>query len=373
MRILGFERTHGAGCQYRVAQPLYKLRQHGLAEILTIHQENVTDFNFVTDKVMESDVIIIQRPQDDKWFNIFKTLQKLGRAMVIDTDDHPFMLSPLNPAYKYYGTTEVKYVWPDGKADMLWENGKVGFNVEDNISRMDYLRDSFRRADMVSVTTEELKKKINGLNSNVKVLPNLIDFDIYPKVEFVKKEVRIGWQGGVSHYEDLFMIVPAIKKIMQKHSNVKFVFFGDTKFYGLFKDIPQDRIEWHNWVQYAAYPYKLATLNLDIGLCPVIDNEFNRAKSEIKFLENSVFKVPSICSNIPPYTPVVDGQNSLLANDNEWFDKIDGLIQDKEKRIKMGQRAYDYCFENCNADTKAHLWLDAYDSILKKDILEVIK
>ncbi len=372
MRILGFERTYGAGCHYRIAQPLYKLREHGLAEILTIHQENAADLQFVTDKVMEADVIVIQRPQDEKWFDLFKALQKIGRAMVIDCDDHPFDISPLNPAYKFYGTKEVKYLWPDGKADMLWENGKCGFSIEDNISRKDYLRDAVRRADMVSVTTEELKDKIVSVNNAVNVLPNLIDFGIYPKVEYVKREVRIGWQGGVSHYEDLFMVVPAIKKIISKHPEVKFVFFGDTKFYGLFKDIPQDRIEWHNWVQYVAYPYKLATLNLDIGLCPVIDNEFNRCKSSIKFLENSVFKVPSICSNIPPYSPVVDGKNGVLAGPDEWFEQIDELVQDKAKRESIGRTAYNYCFEHHNADTKAHLWVDAYEALLKKDVLEVV-
>jgi len=294
MKILGFERSVGAANHYRVVQPLYKLQQHKLADILTLHPQNAMDLEFVTQKIIETDIILFQRPQDDRWFNFLKIAQKHGKIIVADYDDHPYNVSPLNPAYRYYGTTNVQFKWPDGKVDMLWIDGENGFSIEDNITRQDYFRAAFKRSDMVSTTTPILQENFLKINKNTVVLPNLVDFDLYPQVECVKKEVRIGWQGGNSHYEDLFMVSKAIKKIIKKYKNVKFVFFGDMSIAGLFKDVPKDRIEWHNWVKYVAYPYKLATLNLDIGLCPVIDNEFNRSKSAIKYLEYSVMKIPTI-------------------------------------------------------------------------------
>lgn len=374
MRILGLERGQGACNHYRIVQPLYKLKQQGLAEILTIHPQNAESLEFVTEKILEADVILFQRPADDKWFNLLKIAQKHGKIIVVDYDDNPFETSPLNPAYKWYGTKSVLFKWPDGREDILWQDGVDGFNIEANITRRDYFRASFKRADMVSTTTSILQDTFKEINKNTVVLPNLIDIGLFPQIECVKKEIRVGWQGGVSHYEDLFMVSLAIKEIIKKYENVKFVFFGDTRFYGLFKDIPQDRIEWHSWVQNVAYPYKLATLNLDIGICPLIDNVFNRAKSAIKYLEYSAIGVPTIASDMPPYSKVItDGKDGILADEDEWFNAIEGLVNDKIKRNVLVKNAFENIKENHSADKFAYLWRDMYEKVLKQDVVEMME
>jgi len=43
-------------------------------------------------------------------------------------------------------------------------------------------------------------------------------------------------------------------------------------------------------VPFDAYPMRLAGLRLDIGLAPLIDNEFNHCKSKIKYFEYSIVK-----------------------------------------------------------------------------------
>lgn len=369
IKILGFEREQGACGHYRIVQPLYKMLQQEKANILTIHPGNGEDLEFVAQKIIESDIIVFQRPADDRWLNFLKVAQKNGKIIVVDYDDNPFETSPLNPSYQYYGVKEYRYRWPDGKEDMLWENGKAGFDIEANITRRDYFRAAFKRADLVTTTTPILQKELQKINKNTAVLPNVIDFDLFEKADMVKKEIRIGWQGGFSHYEDLYMIVPAIKKIVAKYPNVKFVFFGDMRFKNLFKDIPEDRIEAHHWVQRVAYNYKLALLNLDIGLCPVIDNTFNRCKSSIKYLEYSALGIPSIASNIPPYSPdIVDGETGLLVSEKGWFNAMELLIEDKKLRLKMGESAYQNAYKNHNADKEAHKWVKAYEDLLKKDV-----
>jgi glycosyltransferase involved in cell wall biosynthesis len=374
MRILGFERSTSACNHYRIIQPLYKLQEHELADILTIHQNNASDIGFVTEKIMEADIILIPRPQDDRWFDLIKVAQKNGKIIVADFDDHPFVISPFNPAYRHYGTSEFDYKWPDGTVTPIWKNGEKEFHVDENITRQDYFKAAFKRADMISTTTPELQDIFLKLNKSSVVLPNLIDFALYPKLECVKKEIRIGWQGGVSHYEDLYMLAPAIKEIIKKYDNVKFIFLGDVRFYGLFKDIPRDRIEWHPWVQNVVYPYKLVTLNLDIVLCPLLDNEFNRNKSAIKYFEYSAIRIPTIASNVSPYSPVmVNEENGLLISDDQWFDAMERLIKDKELRNKLSDKAFENVYQNHNADKFAYLWRDAYEKLLKKDVAELVE
>lgn len=377
MRILGIERDDSACNHYRILQPLYKLLENGMANILTLKEGPELATDFAIQKMIESDIIVVHRPASEEWYKFIKKCREFGKIIVCDYDDDPFNTSPLNPYYQFVGTQEVEFVWPDGKKEMLWsknpmEHGGRYINIEQNIRRRDLFRASFQKADLVSTTTDILADKLSAINPNVAVLPNLMDFELYPQVECVKKEIKIGWQGGSSHYEDLWMVAPAIKKILKKYSNTKFVFWGDLRMYGLFRDIPIERIECHQWVKQICYPYKLACLNLDIGLCPIVDNEFNRNKSAIKYFEYSVVGAASVASNIPPYSPcIMHGENGLLTDENGWFEAIEELVLNEEKRKKMAKKAFENVHENYNANSKAHLWLDAYSKLLNKELVEV--
>ena len=147
MRILGFERGQGACNHYRIVQPLYKLMQNKLADILTIHPENAQDMDFVHQKILEAEIIMFQRPATEDWMNFIKVAQKAGKIIVVDFDDDPFNTSPWNPAYIHYGVMEHKYRFDDGHEDYLWKDGEGGFSIEDNIQRRDYFRACFKRAD----------------------------------------------------------------------------------------------------------------------------------------------------------------------------------------------------------------------------------
>lgn len=374
MRILGIERDDSACNMYRILQPLYKLLDNGMANILTIKEGAELSSDYGYQKAIESDIILVQRPASEEWFKFIKSCRKAGKIVVVDYDDDPFNTSPLNPYYQFIGTEEVEFVWPDGKREMLWsknpmENGGRLLDIETNIRRRDLFRASFKNADMVTTTTDILRSKLATINPNTVTLPNLIDFEQYPIVEHVKKRVRIGWQGGSSHYEDLYMVAPAIKKILKKYDNVDFVFWGDLRMYGLFRDIPMERVECHQWVKQICYPYKLACMNIDIGLCPIVDNEFNRNKSAIKWMEYSVVKAATIASAMPPYSTVMsDGNTGLLVKEDGWYDAMEKLILDVETRNKLSNAAFNEVHKNHNANTKAYLWLNEYEKLLKRDV-----
>ena len=373
MRILGIERDKTACNHYRILQPLMKLRELRLADTMTISEEDILHSSETAlQKILESDVVIFQRPASEDWLRFIKVAQKAGKIIVVDYDDDPFNTNPLSPAYRHFGTEEVAMKWQDGKTDMLWADGIDGFDIEKNIRHRDLFNANFRKADMITCTTDELAESFRKVNPNVVVLPNLIDFSLYPKVEFVKKGVRILWQGGSSHYEDLYMVKDALIRILKKHPEVTFVYFGEMRFKNLFKDAPQSQIEWHPWVSHQVYPYKLATLNCDIGLCPVTDNKFNRNKSAIKWMEYSVMGMATIASNIPPYSTVIaDSYDGYLVEDHGWESAIEQLINQREYRETLAKNAYQTVFENHNADTKAHLWKDAFERLLKTELVEV--
>ena len=375
MKILGIERDQSACNHLRILMPLNKLRQNGMADCLTIFDRELHTDNAVN-KVMESDIIVFQRPADENWLKFIRFCQENGKTIVIDYDDDPFNTSPLNPYYKYVGVKEYGYEWPTGQVDMLWTDGENGFDIERNITHNDMFKTCFRQADMITCTTSNLRENFLKLNDNVKVFPNLVDFNYYKQYKMVKSdsEVRIGYQGGSSHYEDIYSIKEVVKEVLEKNDNTKFVYFGDMRFKSLFQEIPTSRIEFHDWVQFISYPYKLALMNLDIGLCPLIDNEFNRNKSCIKFIDYATQSVPSVASNVIPYSPVIkEGETGYLVNNkDEWVSRLSELCKDHTLRRKIGKNAYDFAYEEYNSDKKIHLLRDYYESLLRKDLTEVV-
>lgn len=379
MRILGIERDKTACNYYRVLQPLYKLDELGLAEVQMLPEHRLGE-EYAAQMALWADILVFQRPASEAWFNFIKLCRKLGKIVVSDYDDDPFNVSPLSPAYQHTGTEPVEWVWADGTREMLWSEEMVSpsgsriFNIERNIANRDMFRLNFKRSDMVTCTTPELQAEFKKVNPNTVVLPNLIDPAFFPSgYEFVKREVRIGWQGGASHYEDLFMLRPSITKVLVNNPSVKFCYFGDMRFVGMFKDAPQDQIEYHPWVNHGTYPYKLALMNLDIGLCPLVDNQFNRNKSAIKWMEYSVMGMATVASNIPPYAPVMkNGETGLLVSEDEdsWIGAMQTLIDNRDLRTRLAENARREVLLNHNADTKAHLWRDAYARLMKGEVLK---
>lgn len=378
MRILGIERDDSACNFYRILSPLNNILDQNLADVAIIHQRDIAGDRAIQ-LALDADIILFQRPANEEWLHFIKTCRKYGKHIVSDYDDDPFNTSPLNPFYQYVGTEPVEYTWADGTKEMLWSEDMVNgrgekiFKIERNIAFRDLFKLNFKKSDLVTCTTSILQAEFKKITPNVAVLPNLIDPNFWPTIpDFNKREVRIGWQGGFSHYEDLYDIVPVIKDTLNKHENVKFVYFGDQRFRNLFKDCDQNKIEWQDWVHHETYPYKMTLLNLDIGICPLADNQFNWTKSAIKWMEYSMLGCATIASNIEPYSPVIkNGETGFLVSDNkEWGLALDALIENAPQRKKMAKRAFMDVMENHNIQNKANLWIKAYEEMLRpKEVL----
>lgn len=374
LRILGVERDTKACGYYRITQPLEHIAMDNLADVQLIEYGTEFDSDENMRKVFESDVILLPRPSSEEWFSFVKACRKAGKIIVSDYDDDPFTCDPMNPYYRWIGIEEWSHpdfgdVWKHGMIDK--KTGDEWFNIEKNMNRRDMLRASFKKSDLVTCTTEELKEVFLKINPNVTILPNSIDLDVYLRPEFVKKKIRIGWQGGVSHYRDLHLMIPILEKISKKYpDDVEIVYFGDSRFGHLFKDIKN--FELHPFVQHGVYPYKLTLLNLDIGLCPLVDNEFNRRKSAIKWMEYSAVGAATVASNIPPYSPVIEnGRTGLLAsNQEEWVEALESLIKDRKKILELSQNALEDIQAKHTIQKNAHLWVDAYKQVIEKQMVK---
>lgn len=373
LRILGVERDNKACGYYRITQPLEHIAAQGLADCSLIEYGTSFDEDVNMRKVFEADVILLPRPSSEEWFAFVKACRKAGKVIVSDYDDDPFTCDPMNPYYRWIGVEDwhhpdFGWVWKDGMKD---KGGEEWFNVEKNINRRDMVRAAFKRSDLVTCTTKELSEVFLKINPNTVILPNFIDLDCYVRPEFVKKKVRIGWQGGVSHYRDLHFVVPILERI-SKRNDVEIVYFGDSRFAHLFKNVKN--FELHPFVAHGTYPYKLSLLNLDIGLCPLVDNEFNRRKSAIKWMEYTAVGAATVASDMPPYSNVMRNMDTgiLAPNDAEcWEQALCGLIENRKKILELSSRALEDIRQKHTIQANAHLWVEAYKNVIEKNMAGV--
>ena len=103
---------------------------------------------------------------------------------------------------------------------------------------------------------------------------------------------------------------------------------------------------------------------VDIFVAPLSLNSYNICKSSIKFLEASSSGKPGVWQKIRQYSEVVkNGQNGFLCSTaDEWYDSLKKLIDDKELRRKMGEKA----FRTVEKDWQINTHVSQYAEFLKK-------
>src|SRR5262249_21778607 len=79
--------------------------------------------------------------------------------------------------------------------------------------------------------------------------------------------------------------------------------------------------------------------DLDIGIAPIADLEFNRARSNIKLKEYAAAGVPWLASPIGPYAGMGEKQGGRLVADDGWYEELTRLIDKPRERRKLAKRA----------------------------------
>jgi glycosyltransferase involved in cell wall biosynthesis len=260
-----------------------------------------------------ADLIIVQRyfPIQETWPCIEKILDS-GKPVVYEIDDLLWQVPASNP---------------------------LAFNME---KTRPYILKLLPLVQAVTVSTSELAEKIKPFNANVFVFPNLLDPRLWdmPLPDRTGSLIKIGFAGSQTHQSDLEMIEGAMVNIIDRFKErLEVLLFGcATK---RLLRCPSVRVVPFEQ-GYVRFVKRLFSLNLDIGLAPLEDNEFNRCKSNIKWLEYSACAVPGIYSDLSPYAKdIQSGKDGLLvgSSEKEWIEALEFLICNEKERIKMGYMA----------------------------------
>lgn len=207
------------------------------------------------------------------------------------------------------------------------------------------------------------------------VIPNYNNQEEWSKYKSKtnKNKIVIGWHGSLTHNADLEMVMPTLRQILLENKNVYLEFMGGVSadyVQKLFKDfelsllnrikIMGGTLAWHN------FPYKLMKLKWDIGIAPLIDDKFNRSKSNIKWLEYSMKHIPTVASNVEPYRSITEGIDGFLCTTkDDWYNALTKLIKSKTLRTKIGEKAHKEITKNWQYQKAGKQYKKVIESVLK--------
>lgn len=280
------------GCgHYRVMWPEQVINGLGLA-ISSSNTGLVGDPNWYA----HLKCVQVQRQASDDHLNFMKFLKdvqkQVGFKLIYNIDDVPF--KEYIPDYNTY-----KFAFDD---DKIRQNIIDMMNMTDEvIVTCDYMKNIF---------TEVTGKK------EITVIPNfppkfwmghqynkLERFNIYDKH---KKKPRILYSGSGAHFDvqnktggkdDFEFIIDFIIKTRHKY---QWVFLGGAP-NQLAEYAQKHEIEVHPWEPLLTFPYKIAQLEASLMIAPLQDNCFNKAKSDIKFVEAAMLGIPVLLQDIETY------------------------------------------------------------------------
>lgn len=319
--------------RYRVLNKAEQLRKNGFA----VKVVNASEFSLAQAQYA-SHIIIYRAPWSAQLQLLCDLAREEHKPVYFDIDDLVF-----DTLY----TDQLSYT--QGLSEK--EKGNYDAGVK-NYGKM------LATCDGAITSTNQLKEELLKYKDSVLLNRNLASRELIAvSSQFLKEDfgaddrIKIGYfSGSISHNENFELIKPAIKEVLDNYPFVELHIVGHL-------DIPQDmkqytqRIIIHEYVDWKVLPQLIS--QVDINLAPLVDSVFNRAKSEIKWIEAALVKVPTIASHIGAFADMmIDGQTGLLAKDSEWKEKLESLILSADLRRELAENAYAFVLQNCSLDKK---------------------
>ena len=307
-RVLFLIPNPGDGTSWwRFEQPFQKLfkTSNALDSIAPTYDYNPKKFKRNWHTLHAYDLIIMQRPYSPEAFSLIEIIKDLGIKLWVDYDDDLINVPLANPAAKVYAD-------PANKQSLA----KI-----------------IKNADLVTVSTRCLKQLYGQVNKNTQVIPNAWEDTLIPlqdeKIE--KREKIVAWRGSRTHDEDLMEYLPTLSKIAQKYTDWKFMFLGKP-YFQVENMMPAKNTVIIESIPLPRYFKFMNNMNVPVGIVPLKDRAFNRAKSNISWLEFTAAGAATVC----PEWEEWQHQGTLrYENISQFGENIRALIEDPYMSIEL--------------------------------------
>jgi glycosyltransferase involved in cell wall biosynthesis len=240
--------------------------------------------------------------------------------------------------------------------------------------------------DEITVTNDFMRDYYSEKtgNKNITVLPNFMPkfwlghfYDqskIMQNLEKYKRKPRILYTGSgahfdvdsrVKHKDDFYHVNDVIRKTVDKY---QWVFMGAYPL-PLGDLVRSGKIEFHPWAQFYDYGQTIQDLNCNMMIAPLMDNTFNKSKSDLKYIESSAFGLPIACQDLCTY------QNAPIkfSTGDEMIDQIQKTLSNTKQYKSQSKKARQYAETRWletdrNIDCYLEMYKYGYGSDLRKNL-----
>lgn len=207
--------------------------------------------------------------------------------------------------------------------------------------RLETVASLLQAADLVYCSTEALKNRLLGYFPAL----NVIAGNIYCAGERLRPpaandEIVVGYMASRDHAHNLQLVLPAVERLLEARSNVRFELFGSIPIPGSLGRFG-DRVSTAPPVaDYDRFLDEFASRQWDIGICPLAPIDFNLMKANTKWVEYSSAGVAVVASRGTVYDECcADGCGLLAEGVEEWFRALDMLATDSKLRCQQVLRS----------------------------------
>ncbi len=303
MRIAALSEANLTNSNYRTYQPIQALARRG-HEI----RANERDKPIHADELMRVDVVHVHRIISPEMQQIARGLHEAGIGLVWDNDDDVTAVPKSNPLYAKHGGIKGR-------------------------ERRAAIRSMLRFADVVTTPSEVLAAQYRELGAtDVRVLENYLP----PRAAVGSTRhqgIVIACLAALEHQVDYqqFGLRETLQQLLDAHPDLRVMSIG------LGLGLPPERYEHIPLVPFLELARTLS--RADIGIAPLIDIPWNRARSNIKLKEYSSGALPWLASPVGPYLGMGEAQGGRLVPDDGWHAALERLIVDKRDRRKLAKNA----------------------------------
>lgn len=265
------------------------------------------------------DVLFLQRPMSEGIAKLAHYVKGLGVKIWVDFDDNLFDLPVESRAF---------------------------FDFDDRVRKI--MSDILKIADVITVSTEEMKQAFKALGLESVIVPNALNDDWHkPATEHNAKSMSVVWRGSETHVADLIYFTDAIDDAFVKSHDI-YHYFGYAPWFlchrhpHYAKDVIGDvsaRIHLHKPEDIRVYHDNIKKVLPRLMHVPLVANSLNAAKSNIAWIEATYAGAVCIAPDWPEWRmPGVLNYKTL--------EEYTQLLTSQEDRTENWKVSMDYISKN---------------------------
>lgn len=263
----------------------------------------------------DADVIVLQRVTHRNLSAAVPVMRRQGVTVVVDMDDDLTCLNPRNPAFSW--------LHPKNGTDHTWVNATR----------------ACLEASWVTTSTPALQR-VYAPHGRGSVLYNMIeDRALDGSLVGEADTGRFGWTGSLySHPDDPAVAGTSVQRLVREGHGFHMV--GNPRGVAAEFHIPEDGMTTSGILDSTVWLEALSALH--VGIAPLSDTMFNRAKSWLKPMELAARGVPCVMSPRSEYRRIHGrGVGVLASGPKHFYSEVRRLMTDDAWHAEVRARSFE--------------------------------